>query len=59
MVVLKLNKHKYYSHQDLLDLGLTESKLPYNNYKVYKRKSVFYLFKFTNADRLIFDSINY
>jgi len=59
MVTLSLEKKRYYSHQELVNLGLKESKLPYNNFKVYKQQSLFYLFKITNTDKLIFDSINY
>ena len=59
MLVLDLEKNKYYSHQELIILGLEECKTPYTKYKVYKLKSVFYLFKHTNTEHLIFDSINY
>lgn len=59
MVILNIEKHRKYSHQELINLGLSESKLPYNNFKVYKKKSIFYLFKFTESDKLLLDSINY
>lgn len=59
MVVLNLDRNRYYSHQELIDLGLKESKLPYNNYKVYKKRSQFYLFTISDTDKLLFDSINY
>jgi len=59
MVSLNIDKNRYYSHQELITMGLKESKLPYNNFKVYKQQSLFYLFKITNTDKLIFDSINY
>lgn len=59
MVVFRLDKQKHYSHDELISLGLKESNLPYNNFKVYKKQSLFYLFKISGIDSLIFDSTNY
>jgi hypothetical protein len=45
MIVISFNAQKYYSHQNLKKLGLAKSKFPYNNFEVYIKNQIFYLFK--------------